>query len=117
MPRATPQTSASERLRCCPALFEELQFQLPIVLRHFPTGLAHGLMFGTQLIQDRIRVVEMNEHFAPHVNTLQQTQTLFRRDMSHLVRRLARAQNTQQFVIAPESAVEKKQVHMTDLSE
>src|ERR1700686_4476983 len=99
MPRATPQTSASERLRCCPALFEELQFELPIVLRHFPTGLAHGLIFGTCLIQDRIRVVEMNKHFAPNLNTFQQTQTFFHWKVSHLVRALTAALNSQQFVI------------------
>src|ERR1700693_6167636 len=74
-------------------------------------------MFGTRLIQDGIRVVEMNEHFAPNLDILQQTQTLFHRNVSHLVRSLATAQNARQFVIAPEGAVEEKQVHTTDLFE
>src|ERR1700687_1233527 len=74
-------------------------------------------MFGTRLVQDRIRVVEMNEHFAPNLETLQQTQTFFHRNVSHLLRGLAAALNAQQFVIAPEGAVEQKQVNMTDLFE
>src|SRR5258708_12473172 len=74
-------------------------------------------MFGTRLVQDRIRVVEMYEHFAPNFNTLQQTQTLFHRNVSHLVRGLAAALNPYQFVIAPEGAIEQKQVNMTDLFE
>src|SRR5438876_887655 len=57
----------------------------------------------------------MNEHFPPNFNTLQQTQALFHRDVSHLVRGLATALNASQFVIAPESAVEQKQVRMLDL--
>src|SRR6266436_73643 len=74
-------------------------------------------MFGTRLVQDWIRVVEMNEHFAPNLNTSQQTQTFFHRNVSHLMRGLAAAQNARQFVIAPEGAVEQKQVHITDLFE
>src|ERR1700682_1697051 len=74
-------------------------------------------MFGPRLVQDRIRVVEMNEHFAHNLDILQQTQTLFHWKVSHLVRGLATTQNAQQFVIAPEGAVEQKQVHMTDLFE
>src|ERR1700704_4749812 len=74
-------------------------------------------MFGTRLVQDRIRVVEMNEHFAPNLNTLQQTQTLFHRNVPHLVRGLTAALNALQFVIAPEGAVKQKQVNMTDLFE
>src|SRR5260370_12636497 len=74
-------------------------------------------MFATGLIQDRIRVVEMNKHLASNLNIFQQTQTLFHRNVSHLVRSLATAQNARQFVIAPEGAVEQKQVRMTDLFE
>src|ERR1700747_1720283 len=74
-------------------------------------------MFGSRLVQNRVRIVEMNEHFAPNLNSFQQTQTLFHRNVSHLVRGLARALNAQQFVIAPEGAVEQKQVRMTDLFE
>src|SRR5258708_39732328 len=74
-------------------------------------------MFGTRLVQDRIRVVERYEHFEPNFNTLQQTQTLFHRNVSHLVRGLAAALNPYQFVIAPEGAIEQKQVNMTDLFE
>src|SRR5258708_20877151 len=74
-------------------------------------------MFGTRFVQDRIRVVEMNEHFAPYLNTFQQTQTFLYRNVSHLVRGLAAALNAYQFVIAPEGAIEQKQVNMTDLFE
>src|SRR6267143_3895601 len=79
--------------------------------------MAHRLMFGTRLVQDWIRVVEMNEHFAPNLNTFQRTQTLFHRNVSHLVRGLAAALNAYQFVIAPEGTVEQQQVNTTDLFE
>src|ERR1039458_7962919 len=72
-------------------------------------------MFGTRLVQDRIRVVEMNEHLALNFNTSQQSQTFFNRNVSHLVRGLAAALNAQQLVITPEGAVEQKQVRTMDL--
>src|ERR1700730_8168031 len=74
-------------------------------------------MFATCLLQDTARVIEMNKHLASNLNILQQTQTLFHRNVSHLMGSLATAQNARQFVIAPEGAVEQKQVHMTGLFE
>ncbi len=78
-------------------------------------------MFGTRFVQDRIRVVEVDEQLAPSdsfsINIFQQAQTLLYRNVSHLVRGLTAALNALQFVVAPKGAVEQEHVDLTDLFE
>jgi hypothetical protein len=63
-------------------------------------------MLGARLIQDWIRIVQMNKHFALDVEIFKQPQAFFDRNVSHLMRGLAAPLNAYQLIVAPKGAIE-----------
>ena len=69
-----------------------------------------GAMFGSALVEDRIRVVDVDQDTAAlRIAREEFQQAVFtrEREMAHVARLLFAAAGFDEFVIAPESAVEK----------
>ena len=90
-----------------------LQIELPSILRNFPACLAHLAILGACLIQHGVGVVDVYIDFtwAAELRQLAQAALVRRhRHMAHLPRGFSTPLNANQFVVAPESAIEQEHV-------
>src|SRR5712692_4607297 len=95
------------------SLISKLQFELHPIIRNFPARVSHFTVFRTVFIQDRIRVVDVNQDPpAPlcKVKLLEQTARSRKRNVSDFARRLRPNACGNQFVLAPKRSVEQTQI-------
>src|SRR6202451_2333713 len=121
--REVPPAIAEALFSSLYSLFEErflLQIELPSILRDFPARVAHLAIFGTSFIQHGIRVVDMQIDFTWPAQMRQPDQSTFGagdRHMAHLAGSLCVfiSLDADQFVVAPEGAVEQQHVGVVEL--
>src|SRR5580698_8611474 len=86
------------------------KFELHAVEGDFEAGVNDGAMFGSALVEDRIRVVDVNQDTAAlRIAREEFEEAVFtrEREMAHVARLLFAAAGFDEFVIAPKSAIEE----------
>src|SRR5580692_6489712 len=87
------------------------------IIGDFPAGITHDARFRALVIQDGVRIVDVDQHppgFARPKRLAEQPAVAPEGQMTHLPSRLAPLLNGVQFVIFPESAIEYSEVAFFD---
>src|ERR1700674_1878083 len=84
------------------SLISKLQVELDAIIRNFPARVSHFTVFGALFIQDRIRVVDVNQDppaLFCRVKLLEQTILSGKRNVPNFARRLRPNPCGNQFVL------------------
>src|SRR5579864_1260583 len=105
--------SDSERSVAVMTLFLNLKFDLHSIIRNFPARVSHFPILRAFFVEDRIRVVDVNQDFAGVFGSakfFEQAAGSGKRQVANFAGGLRACARRNQFVLAPERSVEETEV-------